>query len=116
MIVKGHEAKSTFLPGRALLHDVDALDLAVLLKVLQDVVLLGVLLNAADKDLLHRQVGAWFVGVLGQGWGSLGTREGMTEHRDAVAGDAAWLLLFVFFLLTSLDTARLGSTTRPSTL
>lgn len=73
MIVKGHEAKSTFLPGRALLHDVDALDLAVLLKVLQDVVLLGVLLNAADKDLLHRQVGARFVGVLGQEWESLGT-------------------------------------------
>lgn len=110
MIVKGHEAKSTFLPGRALLHDVDALDLAVLLKVLQDVVLLGVLLNAADKDLLHRQVGARFVGVLGQEWESLG----LTVHRDDVAGDAAWL--FLFFLLTSLDTARLGSTTRPSTL
>lgn len=68
MVVKGHEAKSPFLPGRALLHDVDALDLAVLLKVLADVVLFSVLLNAANKDLLHRQMGAWFVGVLGRAW------------------------------------------------
>lgn len=72
MIVKGHEAKSPFLPGRALLHDVDALYLAVLLKVLADVVLFSVLLNAANKDLLHRQMGTGFVGVLRQEGGITG--------------------------------------------
>lgn len=66
MIVKGHEAKATLLPSGALLHDVDTFDLAVLLKVLPDVVLLGVFLDATNKDLLDGQVGAWFVGVLGQ--------------------------------------------------
>lgn len=94
MVVKGHEAKSPFLPGRALLHDVDALDLAVLFKVLADVVLFSVLLNAANKDLFHSQMGAWLVGVLGQEgqlfWGDGEGKVGLTEHRDDVAAGLLW--------------------------
>lgn len=100
VIVKGHEAKSPLLAGRALLHDVDALDLAVLLKVLPDVVLLRVLLDAADKDLLHRQVGAGFVGVLGRGLGIIGGRVGMTVQDGAARcpGVFRYLLIYLFIL------------------
>lgn len=93
MVVKGHEAKSPLLPGRALLHDVDALDLAVLLKVLTDVVLFSVLLNAANKDLFHRQMGAWLVGVLGQEGGNYWGPSEIDRAQRRRRCSAAWLLL-----------------------
>lgn len=71
MVFEGHKAESPLLASGPLLHDVDAFNLSILLKVLSDVVLLGVLLDTTDKDLLHRQMGTWFVGVL-SGHGPLG--------------------------------------------
>lgn len=61
MVIKGDEAESSLLASGALLHDVNALDLSVFLKMLSDVVLLGVLLDTTDEDLLHCQMGAWFI-------------------------------------------------------
>lgn len=66
MVIKRHKAESSLLPSGAFLHDVNAFNLSILLKMLPNVVLLGVLLDAANKDLLHCQVGAWFIGVLQQ--------------------------------------------------
>lgn len=73
MVIKRHKAESSLLPGGAFLHDVNAFNLSILLKMLPNVVLLGVLLDTADKDLLHRQMGTWFIGVLKQ--------ECINEHR-----------------------------------
>lgn len=64
VVIKGDKAEPPLLPSGAFLHDVDAFNPAIFLKVLPNVVLLGVLLDATDKDLLHCQVGAWFIGVL----------------------------------------------------
>ncbi len=66
MVIKGHKAESSLLPRGAFLHDVNAFNLSILLKMLPNVVLLSVLLDTADKDLLHRQMGTWFIGVLKQ--------------------------------------------------
>lgn len=71
VVVKGHEAESSLLPGGPLLHDVNAFNLSIFLEILPDMVLLRVLLDTADKDLLHCQMGARFVGVL-SGDGPLG--------------------------------------------
>lgn len=64
MIIERDKAESSLLPGGAFLHDVNAFNLSVFLKMLSDVVLLSVLLDTTDKDLLHRQMGTWFIGVL----------------------------------------------------
>ena len=66
MVVEGDEAEAPPLARGALLHDLHALDAAVLLKVLLDVVLLRVLLDAAHEDLLDRQMGSGSTGVLRQ--------------------------------------------------
>lgn len=67
MVVERDEAEPSFLARLPLLHDVNAVDRAVRLKVLAYVVLLRVLPDPAHKDLLHRQVGARSRGVLRPG-------------------------------------------------
>lgn len=66
MVIKRHKGEASLLPSGAFLHDVNAFNLSILLKVFADVVLLGVLLDAANKDLLHCQMGTWFIRVLKQ--------------------------------------------------
>lgn len=71
MVIKRHKGEASLLPSGAFLHDVNAFNLSILLKVFADVVLLGVLLDTANKDLLHCQMGTWFIRVL-SGHGPLG--------------------------------------------
>lgn len=66
VVVKGDKAESSLLPSGALLHDVNAFNLSIFLKMLPNVVLLSVLLDTTNKDLFHRQMSAWFVRVLKQ--------------------------------------------------
>lgn len=64
MVIKSDKAESSLLPCGAFLHDVNAFDLSIFLKILANVVLLSIFLDATNKDLLHCQMGAWFIGVL----------------------------------------------------
>lgn len=64
MIIKCYEAESSLLPSGAFFHNINAIYLPVRLEVFTDVVLLCVLLDAANKYLLHCQMGTWFIGVL----------------------------------------------------
>lgn len=107
MVIKRHKAESPLLPSGAFFHDVNAFNLSILLKILPDVVLLRVLLDAADKDLLHCQMGARFIGVLERK-----EKKNMNEHTHTITQS----VIERGISFTSLDTALLGSTTRPSTL
>lgn len=64
VVVEGHEGKAPLLPGAAVGHDVDDLDLAKLREVVAQVGLLRVFLDAPNKDLLHGDVGTRPVRVL----------------------------------------------------
>lgn len=66
MVIKGDKAESSLLPSRAFLHDINAFNLSIFLKILADVVFLSVLLYTTNEDLLHCQMGTWFIGVLKQ--------------------------------------------------
>lgn len=64
MVIEGDKAESSLLPSGAFLHDINAFNLSIFLKMFPDVVLLGVFLDSTNKDLLHCQMGTWFIGVL----------------------------------------------------
>lgn len=78
MVIKGDKAESSLLSCGAFLHDVDSFDLPVFLKIIPNVVLLRVLLDATNKNLLDCQMGSWFVGVLKQS-GSVNTSPTTTQ-------------------------------------
>lgn len=107
MVIKRHKAESSLFSSGALLHDINAFNLPIFLKILPNMVFLGVLLDTTDKDLLHRQMGARFIRVLQQR--AMSTSQMMQK-------DYLVLSLLVRAVFTSLDTALLGSTIRPSTL
>ena len=64
MVIEGDEAEPSLLPSGAFLHDVNAVDPSIRLKVVSNVILLCVFLYTAHKDFLHCQMGAWLRGVL----------------------------------------------------
>lgn len=109
MVIKWHKAEASLLPSGALLHNVNAFNLSIFLKILPDVVLLRVLLDTTNKDLLHCQMGPWFIGVLKQ-------KEAMRFDKHSTHTTELSALGVYLFVCTSLDTALLGSTTLPSTL
>lgn len=57
MVIKRHKGKASLLARVAVGHDVNNLDFAKLLKVIPQMGLLCVFLNAANKDLLHGYMG-----------------------------------------------------------
>lgn len=64
VVVEGDEGEASLLATLPVCHHLRHLDLAVLLKVISQVVLLCVFLDAPHKDLLHRQVSPGAGGVL----------------------------------------------------
>ena len=109
VVVKRDKGKAPLLPRSTISHDVNDLDLAKLREVIAQVTLLRIFLDASNKDFLYRYMSTWSVWILWwktvDAWMRPSTFTCKTCTRVHCAEKR-----------TSLDTARLGSTTRPSTL
>lgn len=109
MVIKGDKAEPSLFPGGSFLHDVDAVDPSIDLEVLSYVVLLSVLLDATDKDLLHRQMGTRFGGVLKQTIAMMSTPqtavfaiEMLLTVGDFCAGQRVWSQTYSRYSLQNL--------------
>lgn len=64
VVVEGDEGEAPLLAAAAVRHDLDDFDFAILAKIVSQVMLLRVLLDAAHKDLLDCEMGPGPLGIL----------------------------------------------------
>ena len=65
IVVKRDKGEASFLASLPLSHDLHRLDGTILLEVLMQMIVFRVILDATNKDLLHREMSARPHGILG---------------------------------------------------
>ena len=59
VVIKGHKGEAPLFPSITVSHNINDLNLAELLEVIPQMRLICIFLDAANKDLFHRYMGAW---------------------------------------------------------